>query len=302
MSSGNNSGAQPNYRDWSKSSKKPVSSELSSSESIISSSELSSFASLTTCSCEYEGCTNCDSLFRNKKERKRNEIRFMKRRKKLSKRKNPLEMSSKTLKKLESKRKKETLKVLERNKELLKDMYLSDSSDDSDCNCYHTRCNCKRYSSTNKQKFSKNKRDKRTSSKCLEKFTKTATTCESLKCAKKKKSATKSSGKDKTSLFNPYSCICKSRDRNRVTKCAGCSRITKVSKKFTRNGKSNKKVSRKRTTGSSERYSSFSSEDFEDESSSLTSDDTEYESFSNDTDSRDHYRGYKRQSHRKMKR
>lgn len=116
MSSGNNSGVHPNYRGCSKSSKTPVSSELSSSESITSSSELSSSSSLTTCSCEDGGCTVCDySLFRNKKERKRDEIRFMKRRKKLSKRRNPFKMSSKNLKKLESKRnsKKEALKVLE---------------------------------------------------------------------------------------------------------------------------------------------------------------------------------------------
>lgn len=96
----------PNYCGWSRANP-PVSSELSSSESITSSSKLSSSATFTTCSCPTEdgGCTDCVyTLFRNKKERKRDEINSMLRRKKLSKKRNPFEMSSKTLKKLESKK------------------------------------------------------------------------------------------------------------------------------------------------------------------------------------------------------
>ncbi|XP_050461094.1 uncharacterized protein LOC126856547 [Cataglyphis hispanica] len=289
----------PNYCGWS-SANPPVSSELSSSESITSSSELSSSATFTTCSCPTEGrgCTDCDyTLFKNKKEIKRSEIEYIKCKKKLWKKRNPFEMSSKTLKKLESKK---------TNKKLLEDTF-SDSSDNSDCNCYHSRCNCNQYSSKNKQKNLKNKQEesgrrkceKKISSKRSGKCTKTATTSEPLKGAKKKTSATKSSGKEKTSVFNP----CNSRGQNCATKCAGSSKCSRVSKKFTKSVKSNNKGSCKCTTGSSERYSSsFSSEGSEDESFSFTSDDSEYESFSDDEDARDYCCGNVRQSCRKTKR
>ncbi|KAL6424690.1 hypothetical protein ACFW04_009984 [Cataglyphis niger] len=286
----------PNYCGWSRANP-TVSSELSSSESITSSSELSSSATLTTCSCPTEegGCTDCDyTFFRNKKEIKRSEIQTIKYRKKLSKKRNPFEMS-RTLKKLESKKS---------NKNFLQDTFSDSSDNSSDCNCYHSRCNCNQYSSKNKQKNLKNKQEENGRRKCEKKISskrsgKCTKTPEPLNCAKKKTSATKSSGKEKTSVFNP----CNSRGQNCATKCAGSSKCSRVSKKFTKSVKSNNKGSCKCTTGSSERYSSsFSSEGSEDESFSFTSDDSEYESFSDDEDARDYCCGNVRQSCRKTKR
>lgn len=78
------------------------SSELSSTEYLTSSSsELSSFASITTCDC-LTGCSNkCDYLvYINKEERKMAEISQT--RKKLSKRRKPSEMPTTALKKLGS--------------------------------------------------------------------------------------------------------------------------------------------------------------------------------------------------------
>ncbi|XP_072763521.1 uncharacterized protein [Anoplolepis gracilipes] len=278
-----NSGAHPNYVCCSlaKDSEELESSEFSSSESITSLSELSSSASFTSCS-----CSDCDySMFTNKKERKNKAIEYMQVKKRLLKRRNPSEMSTNALKKLESKKnfKGKALKVPERNKELLENIYLSDSSDDCDCNC-DTYCDCKEPSSKKRQKNSKNKCGKMPSKK-MGKITKTAPTCKSLKTARiSKKSAMKSSKKEKTNLFDPYGCNCNMRD----TKCAGSSRSSKVLKKRNAKSLSNKKVSRKRTTGSSERYSS-----------SFSSEDSEYESFTSDKDSRDCCCGNIRQSSRR---
>lgn len=82
------------------------SSELSSTESFTSSSsELSSFTSITACSCLTSCTDECDYLvYINKKEQKNGRNLTNENKKKLSKRRNPSEMSTTALKKLDSKK------------------------------------------------------------------------------------------------------------------------------------------------------------------------------------------------------
>ncbi|XP_011258186.1 male determiner protein Mdmd(V)-like [Camponotus floridanus] len=270
------------------------SSELSSTESFTSSSsELSSFTSITSCSCLTSSTDECDYLvYINKKEQKNGRNLTNENKKKLSKRRNPSKMSTTTLKKLGSKKnsKEKTHEVPKKNKKILENSCLSDSSNNCDCNSCYTHCDCKHYNGKNKQENlkNKNKRKKIMSSKSRGQFTKVATTSESLKNRKiSKKDAIKSSEKKKTSLFDSYGCNCNSRN----TKCAkGSSRSLRDWKKSVRNAKSlnSKKVSRK-------------TESFERHSSSFSSEDTEYEFFSSDEDSRDHCCGNIRESRRKIK-